>query len=204
MQSLPHQSLFLRLTRYTRFVIYTKYGLLLLFFIIIGYIAIRANYAGSGHKFNLVFSGVSAGAPGEVPRMNNPRLQGIDDSGRAYNITSEYAQQVKSDLVRMKKVQGDLTMKDGSWVSLISEWADLNPQTKLLILGGKANLYHDKGYEFHATQVNIDLNTNTASSIEAVEGQGPIGRITANSFTLDAVSSKIRFKGNVKLTVNQL
>ena len=134
--------------------------------------------------------------------MIKPRLQGTDNSGRPYNVSGDYATQQSQNVIEITKMQADLTLSDGSWVSLMSEAGVIELDVMKILLKGEAGIFHDNGYEFHSHDVIVDVKTKNVFSDNPVRGQGLPGTLFADRFTLDAESGMIKFDGNVKVTIS--
>jgi len=194
------RSIFSSITRYTRFVVFTKYGLLILLSGFFGYVIFKANDTNDNNRFNLVFSEVGK-SESSTPRMVKPKFQGTDNKGRNYSITGDYAEQVDDKLTRIKNIQGEITLEDDSWLSISADSADVDKIQKSVMLASGVSLYHDKGYEIHGSMIALDLATGIASSQNKVYGQGPMGVFVADSFRIESKTSKLIFTGNVGLKI---
>ena len=191
---------FTRFARYTRFVLFTKLGLLLVVAVMVGYMVIKAVRSGGDDKYSLVFTNLEVGEAG-TPKMVKPRLQGTDVRGRPYNVLGEYATQQSQTQISIHKVQGDMTLKDDSWVTILAETGDVDLTSAKLHMNGDVSLFHDSGVEFHTENVFVDMKSKTAYSDTSVVGQSLLGTLAADKFTVDSGQATIRFDGNVKVTI---
>lgn len=191
---------FHKVARYTRFVVFTKFGLLLVSTCLVAYMVMKASWNGEESKYSLVFSNIEVGEGG-ASKMIKPRLQGTDTEGRPYNILGEYAVQPAQNQVSIHKVQGDMTLKDGSWATIMAETGDFDTTTMKAHLVGDVSLFHDSGYEFHSENVYADMKAKRAYSETPVEGQGLLGNLVADKFSMDTAEAVLRFDGNVKVTI---
>ena len=196
-------NIFAHIARYTRFVMFTKVGLMSLLAIFLAYVIYEANSDNNVARYSTFHNESQApdNQEAEPTRMIKPKYQGIDAKGQSYNISGDYALQVKKELVRISKLQGDITLKDGSWLSVSSDVGDVMLDTKQVLLEDNSVIFHDSGYEFHGTNILFDINNKTAHSNRSISGNGMFGNVHADSFFLDATKSSVRFIGNVKLIV---
>lgn len=137
-------------------------------------------------------------------QMANPKVTGVDTSGRPYVVTAEKALQSndKPGVMALDKLQADLKLDDkGNWVSASSPAGVLDTDTHMLTLSQKFDVYTSWGYEFHGTSADIDFKQGTLRSSEPVHGHGPSGTLAANSMAADQNSDMIHFVGDVKVTV---
>ncbi|MEE2689375.1 MAG: LPS export ABC transporter periplasmic protein LptC [Pseudomonadota bacterium] len=153
-----------------------------------------------GDKFQIGFAKIDKTAA-ENLRMIKARYTGVDRSKRPFSITAEAAEQVdpKSPIIELIQPKADIVMKDGSWIAITAELGNYNRVTQFLELSGTVNLFHDKGYEFQTASAVVDLRAGDAIGTEPVHGQGPFGKLQANSFIIRNRGERIEFHGNTQL-----
>jgi lipopolysaccharide export system protein LptC len=136
--------------------------------------------------------------------MLKPRLSGADDQGDPYVVTAEEAIQDKNDAKRatLKSIQGDVTLKDGTWISALAPKGMLDAKSHRLALVGPIALYSDSGYEMHTASANINMRDATIVGDKPVNGQGPYGIFRADRFRLDRRTRQVFLYGNVRMTIN--
>ncbi|HTW33025.1 MAG TPA: LPS export ABC transporter periplasmic protein LptC [Rhizomicrobium sp.] len=119
--------------------------------------------------------------------MTKPRLTGVDGNGNPYVVTAEEAIQDahNSKSAQLKKVEADLTTKDGTWVNLTATRGLLDDAKELLWLSGIIDVYSDNGYEAHTTAARVDMNTGSVVGDKFVWGQGAFGTFYADKFRID-------------------
>ncbi|HZD26080.1 MAG TPA: LPS export ABC transporter periplasmic protein LptC, partial [Alphaproteobacteria bacterium] len=135
--------------------------------------------------------------------MLSPRYLGTDASGRPFTITAEKAVQDPHDLRRitLQTLQADMTLSDGTWVTLMAEGGLYHQGRQTLQLQGPVSVYSDAGYEFHAGDVAIDFGKGTASSQGAVNGHGPLGELRAEHMRILQGGQHLIFNDNVAVTL---
>ena len=62
-------------------------------------------------------------------------------------------------------------------------------------------MFYDGGYEFRSDYAQVDIKEGAAYGDSPVEGQGPMGTLTADSFNITERGKVIRFNGSVKMTL---
>jgi lipopolysaccharide export system protein LptC len=136
--------------------------------------------------------------------MLKPRLTGADDQGDPYVVTADEAVQDKSDSKRatLKNVQGDVTLKDGTWISAIAPRGVLDAKARRLALQGPIAVYSDSGYELHTASANVDMHNALIVGNDAVNGQGAFGIFRADRFRLDRHSRRVFLYGNVRMSID--
>ena len=136
-------------------------------------------------------------------RMISPRFTGTDSQSRAYVITADMATQDEDDReqVALDALQADLAMTDGSWLSVSAATGEYHTGRQSLWLEGWIDAYSDLGYEFHARTMRIDLAAGTLISDDPVQGQGPLGHLTASGLRVSGRGDVVHFIGGVKVTI---
>lgn len=135
--------------------------------------------------------------------MMKPRLTGTDDEGDPYVVTADEAIQDKQDSKRatLRDVQGDVTLKDGSWISTLAPGGLLDARNRRLTLVGAIAVYSDSGYELHTTAANVDMHSAVINGNRTVYGQGPLGIFRADRFRVDRPARLVFLYGNVHMTI---
>ncbi len=139
----------------------------------------------------------------EALAMLRPRFLGTDAKGRPFTITAEVATQDAADQrrVTLRTIQADITLTDGSWITLIADGGVYHQGGRTLALTGPVGIHSDLGYEFHTGDVAVDLDAGTATSDEAVQGQGPLGRLRADAMVIRDSGDHLIFRNNVRVTL---
>ncbi|MFZ4124789.1 MAG: LPS export ABC transporter periplasmic protein LptC [Rickettsiales bacterium] len=197
------EDLFARLTRYTRFVLFSKWFLavfaLAVIAFLIGWPLLTRDT--SGMRVSFVVTENKDGSHAVSPMMSNPRYQGVDKKGQKYTVTALQGVQRTPVIIDLEKVQADMFMRDESWLSLTADRAEFHDDTKLLYLLGNVTMFHDGGYSFLTERAVIDTNTSQAAGDKAVTGQGPMGNLLATGFEIRDNGSIIKFGGQGRVTM---
>ena len=195
------------LSRYTRFVLFSKW-----FLGVVSIIGITALIAWplltrdkSGVRVSFVMTEGKNGMPSITPVMNKPRYEGTDERGRKYTITADQAEQKPDKKIGLKNVAADMFTEQGAWLSLTAAGGEFNDITKILTLTGAVTLYHEEGYQFVTERAEIDTNTSEARGDLPISGQGPMGKLLATGFEIKDNGNYILFgrKGRVTMTLNR-
>lgn len=133
----------------------------------------------------------------------NPKFQSEDTKQQPYTITATKAFQESGnlDLVTLEKPVADISLKDGSWIALEAKTGKYTQSSGDLSLDDQVKLYHDDGYELRTSHVDINVQSQTATSTTAVSGQGPAGDITASGLKAQGQSGTLIFTGPAKLVL---
>ena len=137
-------------------------------------------------------------------RMVSPRVSGLNEQGRPYELSADTATQDndKPNMVRLENIDADLKTDEASgWLTMNATKGLLDTDRQTLKLDDKVDLFTTQGYEFHAKQADVNFGKGTVQSDDEVWGQGPLGKLRADSMSADNESETIHFQGRVKATI---
>lgn len=190
----------LAIARYSRNVLFTKFGLLGAAAVLVVILVITSLVHSGGERFNLAFSGVQGGISGP-PQMIRPRFQGVDAQNQPYTISAELAEQKDANNVVLNQVNADIVMQDGQWVTMSADGADVAVEENRFVLKGNVHVFMDTGYEFTTETMAVHLDTGYGEGDVPVRIQGPPGILRAQGFRATDRGRRILFTGPVHLTV---
>lgn len=152
--------------------------------------------------FRLSFSDV--GTSDDQLVMRNARFRGTDSENRPFLITADNAMQdpAHQDQVILDSLNADITLEDGTWLTLRADTGVFFQNERKLALHGNVAVYSDLGYEFHADEAEADLAKGTVESDSRVWGHGPMGRIKANGLRIYERGAVVRFINGVETTLH--
>lgn len=187
---------------YSRFVGLMKWGLPALAALLVLLVLAWPGMLKRNEGFQLSFSGLR-GLGEEQLTMLNPRFVGVDRKNQPFEVTAESANQDPADSrrVTLERVQADITLTDGSWLSLIAASGLYQQVEQALTLEGPVSIHSDSGYELHLNRVEAALADGSAWSDSGVEGQGPFGQLRADRMRIENQGERLYFEGRVRLTV---
>lgn len=155
----------------------------------------------STQPLKLTLEPVEVEGVAEIPKMQNPRFHGVDKDNQPFNVTAAEAFQTDNDTVVLDQMQGDITLKDGSWLSLEANQGHIRVSSKLLDMTGDVHLVMDNGYEMFTQSAHVDMEQSMAAGSEPVQVQGAPGLLTAQGFKVEDNGDRIFFHGRVKTTI---
>ncbi len=185
--------------RYTRWVSFARSSLWMLIVFVVGMVVWLASDNSSDSGMRVAFSQMQKSAENLQNVMLKPHYQGVDARNQPFTVIAETATQLDSDNVVLSKVRGDMLMGDGAWMAVNAGDGKLNINSKELELREKVNMFYEGGYEFRSDYAHVDIQKGNAYGNMPVEGQGPPGTLTADSFEVKDRGRVIRFSGNVKM-----
>lgn len=149
----------------------------------------------------IVFSEMPEAGSNEKPVMMNPRYESVDSRNQPFTVRAKQARQHDIDTVELQTIQADMALNEGNWLAMQAQQGMLQLKKKKMYLRGDVVMYSDDGYELHTEQVYLDVNNNTAYANSAIWGQGPMGKLKADSYQIAGEEQSVLFKGNVKLVL---
>ena len=189
--------------RYTRFVVIAKRGLLVAAAVLLAAVLAYSLQPRQQNSNRLAMSFTRLSIVNNDLAMIQPRLTGVDEEGDPYIVTAEEAIQDRLDArhARLINVQGDVTLKDGAWISGSAPAGVLDAAKKFLTLTGAISVFSDSGNEAHTTAADINMANGMITGTHTVTGQGPLGTFRADRFRIDRDKKLIYLYGNVHMTV---
>jgi lipopolysaccharide export system protein LptC len=135
--------------------------------------------------------------------MMKPRLTGTDAKGNPYVITADRAvQDVKNPKkATLKNMEADLTMDKGAWLNARAHDGMVDMNTGQLELSGGIDVYNAVGYELHSRTASANLKQSIIHGHETVTGQGPQGKLRADSFHADRNTGQLMLNGHVQMSL---
>jgi lipopolysaccharide export system protein LptC len=136
--------------------------------------------------------------------MQKPKYFGIDKEGRPFKIEAKSARQhgPNSDNVSLVAPKGNMTLASGNWVAMQAKAGEYDQKTKVLILTGDVNVYHDAKYTFKTEKATVDVKTNDAWGDKPVVVNGPKANIEAEGFRVKDEGKTVLFIGKSKVILH--
>lgn len=141
-----------------------------------------------------------ADAEGEGVRLVNPRFYGRDEKGQAFVLSAREA-------VRSARERTEVTLT-GPEVVLNSEGARTTrvradrgvyrETDKVLRLSGNVRIDDEGGYRFRTEEAVVETEANLVRGSRPLQGTGPTGAISADSYTIYDQGARTRFSGRVR------
>ena len=143
----------------------------------------------------------------ENPPMLNPRFAGFDKDNQPYSLQAARAYQEKNNKVRLEEISADLTMKNGTWASVITPEGIYDIDNESLVLTDIFEVFmtesNAKTYHLTGTGLEVDMDKQIITSHKRVEVEAPMGSLTAGGFIIRNKLGKISFTGPVKLVIRK-
>ncbi len=135
--------------------------------------------------------------------LTNGRFIGKDKNNQTYIITADYAEPINGNPreIALQTLQADITLDDGTWITLKAPEGVLNRNQNELLLGDSVYIYADNRFEVFTNLVKIDLSNSIITSDSKINMQSSYGNLEANSFNFNNNINNLQFS-NVKLIFN--
>lgn len=190
--------------RYSRFVSLMKVVLPVLAAALVLLVVAWPQTQSENSSFSVSLATIAEGET-DAPGMKRARFVGTDARDQPYVITADAAvpEAANAEQINLEVLQADITMAGGTWVSMMSGHGLYDRTAQRLALSGGVDLFSDDGFEMHTASADIDLREGIATGSAPVQAHGPLGTLTAEGFRLEQQSRRLRFTGNVKMTIWQ-
>jgi lipopolysaccharide export system protein LptC len=131
------------------------------------------------------------------------RFVGLDGRNQPFTLMADQAIQATgaSNSMDLDRPQGDITLRDGSWLAVTANRGTYQRPANTLTLNGDVSLFQDGGYEVHTEAANIDLARGHAEGSSAVRGQGPGVQMEGTGFQIFDRGQRMLITGPSRLVI---
>lgn len=190
--------------RYSRFVGWMKFVLPMFAVALVALVIGWPGLNSEGDGFRLSIADLAPDAEGNLG-ITRARFAGTDRFERPFLVTAEHAIQDANgfDVFALDTLQADITLNNGTWVTVTAATGQFERGARMLELGGPISVFTDIGYEFHADQAILDLDQGTVNSHSPVQGHGPFGAIwSEDGVKFSTTTGTLEFLGAVRVILN--
>lgn len=135
-------------------------------------------------------------------RMIDPHYRGLDDRGRPYTLTSDWAVQSGPTRIDMNEPKGDLILESGQWLMVQAKEGVYMQHAGQLELTHDVVLYRDDGTVMRSQTASVDVKQGAAASNDKTHAEGPFGVLDAQGFMLTDKGTAIQFQGPAHMILN--
>lgn len=139
-------------------------------------------------------------------RIVDARFLGRDSRGRAFEMRAAEAVRVPSDPGAVRMVRPVLTVmrSDGRPVTIVSQTGYWNDRDQVARMTGQVVVTDPTGgYVFRTEEAVADTRSDVVTGSRPIDGEGPFGRISAQSFAIYDQGSRMVFSGQVRTRLNR-
>lgn len=152
----------------------------------------------------IVFSEAELADRLREPRITAPTYAGTTSDGATLTISADEARPDAGNGATAAAVHAQLATADGARSVLTAGAVRFLQDAREAVLEGGVLLANSLGYEFRTETMTLTLETAGASTAGAVEGFGPLGRITAGRMQITPTGDGAKtyllvFNGGVRL-----
>ena len=136
-------------------------------------------------------------------RMKQPRYRSVDERGRPYTVTADWALQAGPQRIELTEPKGDLVPEGGGWLMVESRSGVFMQQQGMLDLSRDVVLYRDDGTVLRTETASVDVRQGVATSSDMTHAEGPFGVLDAQGFSLMDKGAVVQFQGPARLIMNE-
>lgn len=139
-----------------------------------------------------------------IIRMVGARFQGRVEDGRSFLIGAQEAARDERQPHRVSLVEPIMVVgaETATPRRLMARMGVYDEQTRLLRLTGDVRIDDGLGNRVASNDITIDTRTGTAVGQSGIEGDGPVGQVSADSYSVKDKGDRIEFRGRVRTRVN--
>jgi lipopolysaccharide export system protein LptC len=143
---------------------------------------------------------VAAGSPARKLTVSQSRFTGFDQQRQPFSVTATSAVQDAEDAnkVRLKEVEAQLKRKSGEEVSISSQNALYDANSKTIDLEGHVVINSADGFVAKMEKARVDIEAHRLRSEVPVEVVSPSGIISSNGMEIIDDGARILFFNGVK------
>ena len=134
-------------------------------------------------------------------RMLSPSYRGVDERGRPFTLTADWAAQDGPSVVMLSQPRGDVVPEGGGWLLLQSEEGVYVQRSGELDLSRDVQLYRDDGTVLRTPTATINVKEGVATSSDQTHAEGPFGVLDSQGFTLTEKGAVVQFQGPSRLVI---
>lgn len=150
--------------------------------------------------FNASAASPAAFRSDDVITMKNPRITGRSSTGDVFVLTADHATRSGSDFNQVDLKNPKLTDNSGSSVKATS--GNYNRETQVIELFDGVEIGNDtSGYILMTSDARILIEDGRVEGFKILEGSGPLGNITSDTYEVRKGGDEVAFKGNVSITL---
>ncbi|CAN5670791.1 hypothetical protein BH23PSE1_BH23PSE1_07170 [soil metagenome] len=194
---------------YSRFVAIMKVGLPLLALVLLAGLFLIP--PAEERERGLAFSEADLAALGEGLLVAEPVLTGMTRADEPFRFTaaSVVPDAAPPSRAAISRLAGRIDLAGGPGVDVEAPDADLDLAAQVMALSGRVTVRTTDGYRIVADVVEIDLIAGSVHASGAVDGEGPMGTIAAETMAIvpaetDADRRVISFGNGVRLVYGGL
>ena len=144
--------------------------------------------------------------PGQI-EVIAPKYESVDEKGEDYTITADSASRSATggdDGVVFTNPLADIVLDNKTWLALKGSSGFFDRAKEYLTMKDGVTIFHDSGYEFAISDIEVNLREKTAKTSSAVTIKGPAGTMQAQYMQITNAGNLIIFGGPILLKIFNL
>lgn len=168
--------------------------------LVVGFVGV-ATIRSVDKSFLLRFAGLTR--DGEGLKMVNPSISGLDADGQAFLVTADAAEQdeVRNDRVDLVRPLAQAAIDTPRQATISSQTGVFFSEEKVLNMEGDVVMLYGGDYVFRTERASMAFDDKRVFGDAPIEGEGPIGSLSANRFDAFEDGGRLVFEGDVRLSV---
>lgn len=131
-------------------------------------------------------------------RLVNARFVGQVKDGRSFMIGASQALRDETDYQSVSLMEPALVIGEGEGSSRVTaRIGNYSESDRLLRLRGDVRIDNGKGLRFASQEAVIDTRTGEVVGQSQVQGDGPLGQLNANSYSVEDKGDRLVLRGGV-------
>lgn len=135
--------------------------------------------------------------------MENPKLSGVDDNKRPYNLSAVRAIQNAENpaVVELQKIDAELPMDDAVSARIVAGNGVYDADAKTLLLRESVEVTTTDGMQIQLLEADVDIDKGTLVTRSPITATSPQADISSSSLSVEEGGDRLVFEGGVKMTL---
>ena len=136
-------------------------------------------------------------------RLINARFVGRVEDGRGFMLGARSAVRDERDYQKVTLAEPMFTVgaETAQPSRILAKSGVYNERDKLLHLLGNVRIDDGQGLRFASETATVDMRTGKLVGDEGVQGDGPLGQVTAKSYSVDRDGDRMVLRGGVRARI---
>lgn len=135
--------------------------------------------------------------------MENPKLNGVDQNQRPYNLSADRAIQDASNpsIVELQRIIATLPMEQNISADITAGNGVYDAEAKTLKLKERVTVNTSDGMSIELMDADVDIQSGAMTTNSPIKATSPQADIASSSMIVDKSGERLIFEGNVKMTL---
>ncbi len=135
--------------------------------------------------------------------MENPKLNGVDQNQRPYNLSADRAIQDASNpsVVELQRIIATLPMEQNLTADITAGNGVYDAEAKTLQLKERVTVQTSDGMSIELMDADVDIASGAMTTNSPIKATSPEADIASSSMIVDKSGERLIFEGNVRMTL---